>query len=498
MIMRSSAPWRLFCAALLLCVPWPLLAAPVAGGSTGSLTGNPAAHPASPSNPANPANPANSFNPGDPLNASDPSMKAALARLFEQADLVRSDPANPGHQPVQTLSLARFLEAVAASNLDLAAQRYNVLIARAQLAAARVSPNPVLSGATTHDISGKDQPTTYSAGVTELVEVGGKRTFRTEVAVQNLLAASATVDDFFRNLRGTAASAYVDAVTGQLTVQEKLRAYQSLNKLADLNQFRFSAGDLAQVDYNQARADALQARGDLYSSQSASSANLYTLLQLLGKPGAALPRTVGRLEIRAHRFDLNTLLAHAKDHRPDVVAARLAYKSSQSATRLARANRLPDVTGGVTYQNNQASNYYLDPTPQTSIPSTFPCRCRCRSSTAYRGEYLAALNTAAQAEKALRATELRAEVDVRGGLARYQAAIWSSSRSTRAARCNWPRRCCKPGCKATSRGTATLLDVLNAQRSDTDVHLAALNALSERAKALIAVEQAADLWDLDF
>ena len=496
MIMRSSALLWLGFTVLLLRGPWALEAAPAAGGAANPALGNPAANPTNPANSTNPANPANPFNPGDPLHAADPSIRAALARLTDQAQLAKADPANPAHAAVQTLTLAQFLHAVATSNLDLAAQRFNVRIAEAQLVAAHVSPNPTLSVATNRDTTDRDQATSYSAGVTELVEVGGKRRFRTDVAVQNLLAASATLEDFFRNLRGTAASAYVDAVTGQLTVQEKLRAYQSLNQLADLNQFRFSAGDLAEVDYNQARADALQARGDLFSSQSSSSANLYTLLQLLGKPGAALPRTVGRLEIHAHRFDLNALLARAKEHRPDVVAARLAYQSSQASTRLARANRLPDVTGGVTSQYSQAIRYYLDPAPSfnsinVSISVPLPL------FNSYRGEYLAALNTAAQAEKAWRSTELKAETDVRGGLARYQAAIAQLAQYDGGA-LQLAEKVLQARLQSYKQGNATLLDVLNAQRADTDVHLAALNALSERAKALIALEQAADLWDLDF
>ena len=493
---RRPALFCLLSAALLRRAAAPAPAAPPTGGTANPASGNPAANPASPANPTNPANPANPFNPGDPLNAANPSLKAALARLSDQADLARSDPANPGHERVQSLSLSRFLAAVAASNIDLAAQRYNVLIAQAQLAAARVSPNPTLSVGTNRDTTNRNQPTSYSAGLTELVEVGGKRTFRTEAAVQNLLAASATVDDFFRNLRATAASAYVDAVVGQLTVQEKLRAYQSLNQLADLNQFRFTAGDLAEVDYNQARADALQARGDLYSSQSSSNANLYTLVQLLGKPGAALPQTVGRLEIHPHRFDLNALLARAKERRPDVIAARRAYQSAQASTRLARANRLPDVTGGVTYQINQASNYYLDPTPSfnsVNLSLSVPLPL----FNTYRGEYLAALNTAAQAEKTLRSTELKAEVDVRGGLARYQAAIAQLAQYEGGA-LQLAEKVLQAKLQSYKQGNATLLDVLNAQRADTDVHLAALTARSERAKALIALEQAADLWDVDF
>jgi outer membrane protein, heavy metal efflux system len=47
------------------------------------------------------------------------------------------------------------------------------------------------------------------------------------------------------------------------------------------------------------------------------------------------------------------------------------------------------------------------------------------------------------------------------------------------------------------KGAATLLDVLVAQKADNDVHLAYIGALTERAKALVALEQAAAIWDLD-
>ena len=47
-------------------------------------------------------------------------------------------------------------------------------------------------------------------------------------------------------------------------------------------------------------------------------------------------------------------------------------------------------------------------------------------------------------------------------------------------------------------GSASRLDVLTAQKADSDVRLASVDALSERAKALIALEQAANIWDIDW
>jgi outer membrane protein TolC len=48
------------------------------------------------------------------------------------------------------------------------------------------------------------------------------------------------------------------------------------------------------------------------------------------------------------------------------------------------------------------------------------------------------------------------------------------------------------------RGSERPSDVLNAQRAESDVRLDYLNALDERAKALIGLEQVANVWNVDF
>jgi cobalt-zinc-cadmium efflux system outer membrane protein len=47
-------------------------------------------------------------------------------------------------------------------------------------------------------------------------------------------------------------------------------------------------------------------------------------------------------------------------------------------------------------------------------------------------------------------------------------------------------------------GAATLLDVLQAEKDDTDVRLNYIAALIERANALVALEQSAGFWDIKF
>jgi cobalt-zinc-cadmium efflux system outer membrane protein len=114
----------------------------------------------------------------------------------------------------------------------------------------------------------------------------------------------------------------------------------------------------------------------------------------------------------------------------------------------------------------------------------------------FRGEYLVAANTEFQSEKTLQSVELKAEVEVRQSFERFRLA------GQRAARyegtiLDLAAKVLDARLTAYKSGGASLLDVLTAQKADTDVRLAAIDALSERAKALVALEQAANIWDVD-
>jgi len=48
------------------------------------------------------------------------------------------------------------------------------------------------------------------------------------------------------------------------------------------------------------------------------------------------------------------------------------------------------------------------------------------------------------------------------------------------------------------RGDIPLLEVLEAQRTVNDVYLAYFDALADHAHSLVALEQAAGIWDIQF
>jgi len=114
----------------------------------------------------------------------------------------------------------------------------------------------------------------------------------------------------------------------------------------------------------------------------------------------------------------------------------------------------------------------------------------------YRGEYEAAVKTALQSETALKSVTLKAEVDVRTAFKRYELAE-ARLEQYQGAAIELARKVLEAKLVSYQKGGATLLDVLIAQKAKNDVHLAYINALTERAKALVALEQATAIWDLD-
>jgi cobalt-zinc-cadmium efflux system outer membrane protein len=194
-------------------------------------------------------------------------------------------------------------------------------------------------------------------------------------------------------------------------------------------------------------------------------------------------------------FNLQTVLTDALQRRPDVIAARHNLESAQASVRLARANRYPDVTLGLLLAHTTRSKNPINPSP-TFDAANFSLSVPLPLFNSYRGEYEAAVQTALQSETNLKSIMLKAEVDVRQSYQRYELAK-ARLGQYQGGGLELADKVLQAKLVSYQKGAATLLDVLSAQKADNDVHLAYISALTERAKALVALEQSAAIWDLE-
>ena len=179
-----------------------------------------------------------------------------------------------------------------------------------------------------------------------------------------------------------------------------------------------------------------------------------------------------------------------------MVSARQALEASRLGVKLAKANRIPDVDIGFGWQRSFASNNEIAPSPQfdllgLSVSVPIPV------FNTLRAELDMARFASEQAEKTWQSARLKAEVEIRQAYARYQLAVarWPNIRR---GRYGIPPQFWRQSSTATSAANTSLLEVLNAQREENNVYLAYYDTLTEYAKALVALEQAAGIWDLSF
>src|SRR5581483_2486348 len=226
----------------------------------------------------------------------------------------------------QALTWPMFIREVLASNLDFAAQRYNVDMAQADAEAARLLPNPSLSLSGDRDLTFHDryatgtdgqpallrQPENRSIGLDQTLEWPGKRHWRIKMADQTLRAAAATLQDFLRNLKLDAASAFADALLAQRTVEQLRAAAGFLAELDQAQQARFKAGDIGQPDLAQSQVEEQQFLNQLSKAEDDAEATRYALSTFLGRDRGRTDFVVsGELAQAPRDLDLAATLAEA-------------------------------------------------------------------------------------------------------------------------------------------------------------------------------------------
>ena len=400
------------------------------------------------------------------------------------------------HPIEQGMRLDAYLVLVGRSNLELASQRLSVPIADAQIAVARVFPEPVLSGGLAAiDISGKGAPTAWDIGLSQTIEIGGKRGARVDVATQQKSGAQADLDDFFRNLRANATNDFIDALHNRMVVERKSQTLANLERLVKVNDERLRAGDIGQVALIQSRVEAQRFHGEVLAAQGDAEVARLALGLRIGSPAEKQVDPIGDLRIPTRSFELQALLEQAHKLRPDLRSKGAALEAAKARLDLAHANRWEDLTlSGGFLRTLPGTGAFTQPAYNSlsaglSIPLPL--------ARIYRGELDAAQAGVTQAEYSLRQAQLVVETDVRQALARYDASV-QRVQVYRGGILADADKVAEATLYSYQHGSATLLEVLDSQRTVNEVYLAYFDALSDYAKALVAVETTSGLWDVRF
>ena len=242
-------------------------------------------------------------------------------------------------------------------NQALRAQRLTIDQSKAGEITASLKPNPVLSNLI--DTIPIFSPQTirlstqiYEETLSYTVERGGKREKRVAVAKDNTDVAAKTVTDNERQLRFQVVQDFISVLLAKsvlLLAQDDLANY---SQQLDLNKARLTAGDLAEADYIKLSLQKLQFEQDVSSAQLSLVQAKANLRQELGYQSVAENYDVtGTLAHNKHVVQLEDLEKQALANRPDLQAAHGGVTLANDTVALAFGNKVRDWTWGTDYTN---------------------------------------------------------------------------------------------------------------------------------------------------
>jgi cobalt-zinc-cadmium efflux system outer membrane protein len=411
-------------------------------------------------------------------------MFLALSAWTPEGKCEQPSPPQGNAQASSRLTLEDATRLALEYNRALRAQRLLIDQARANEITAALKPNPVFNNLNedfpifspkdfTLDNLRTNQEFTNS--VTYTIERGGKRLSRIQVAQDTTDVTVKTVADSERQLRFQVAQAFINVLLAKSNLEFANEDLKDFSQVVDINKQRMQAGDISEADYLKITLQQLQFEQDVSAARVAL---------VLGK--AALRQLVG-YDTVPEDFDLIGMLQHTKCNttqaelenqavrsRPDFLAAQSAVQLANDTVTLAYGDRARDLTVESEYKRAGTTN---------GVGFGFSIEIPIHDRN--QGEIARSKAAASQAIEAAEATRIGVLTDVRSSYAAYETSeeVTSLYESGYLSQATQSRETSN---YAYQRGAASLLDLLDAERSYRATQLAYRQAL---AAFMASVEQ---------
>lgn len=392
-------------------------------------------------------------------------------------------------QTVPAITLDQAIQQAIANNLDLAAARFGISVVEARQITARLRPNPVVSLSADHlDLLGTGYNTTNNAGPNEyawrtdfILERGGKRSARMELASAEKSVAELDFRDSTRRLIFDVESGFVDVQLAKESLSLAQDNLRSLNAIVKINTERVRTGDLAAVELERSRLAALQYNTAVRQAELQLRQAKTKLLLLLGRTDTTQDLDVsGPIRRDREAVSLDEVRRLADTQRPDLLAVRQTQVRNQADMRLQIAQGKVDYSTGVEYRRQQGIN-------GTGNSLGFFVTAPLPVFNRNQGEIIRAQRESAQAAAQIRALEARINSEVAGAWQQY-----STSRSLLEDIEQGMLTKAKDVRDTTEysyrRGEATLVEFLDAQRAFNDVTQSYNESRASYARSLYLID----------
>lgn len=388
-----------------------------------------------------------------------------------------------------TLTLDQAVGEALEKNLDLLATRYNLSIAEARIVTARLRPNPILSVGGDHlDILGTGYnadnaagPAEYSVRTDFIFERGRKRQNRIAVAESARSVAQLQLMNTIRGIVLDVQTAFVEVLLAKANVTLARENLQSFRNIVRINENRVKVGDLAEVELMRVQLAELQFENTVRQTELRVNTSKAKLQLLLGRTQADFDVT-GELRHDDAPIELSMLQAQAREHRPDMQALVRDQARSLAEVRLQLSQGVVDYTLGTEYRRQQGlagTGNALGLFFQTNLPVF----------NRNQGEIERARQEQRQIEARIRALSASVENEVDIAYQQYvtSRATLEKLETTMLAKARDVRQISQ---YSYTRGEATLVEFLDAQRAYNETIQTYNEARAEYARNLFQIDAA--------
>jgi outer membrane protein, heavy metal efflux system len=408
----------------------------------------------------------------------------AIGMLFLAAGGLAAQPAGA---PPDRVTIEQAVQEAVERNLNLLAERYNLSVADARIITAKLRPNPVFSAGLDyidfqHHFNNDNQggPTEYNLRTDFILERGGKRERRIEVARSAREVAQLQLLNTTRALVLDVQNAFVDVQQAKDNLALAGENLTSFRSIVEVNATRVRAGDLAKVELVRTQVAALQFQSAARLAESKLKVAGNRLQSLMGRTAPAPSfDVVGALRRDTDPVVLETLSTRASEMRPDLLALRQDQARSQAEVRSQLAQGKMDFTVGTEFHrqfyngNANALGFFF----QTPLPLF----------NKNQGEIERARQEQEQILARIRAAQADVQNEVRNAWVQYTTSrgllesiehdLLDQARDVRTTM-EYSYR----------RGEASLVEFLDAQRAFNDARQSANDARADFARSLYTID----------
>lgn len=249
------------------------------------------------------------------------------------------------------LTLQSTLELFRQQNLQLVAERFHVEASRADIITAGLFPNPQLSmnGTFIDPRSPQLAGSQLTARLDFLIETAGKRRLRREGAEAGTRAAEQRFFDVTRQLVMEVKEAFYEILLAQEHLNLAEENLKRFDEILRVNTIRFKRGGIPEVELIKTRLQKLDFENDVIAATLETQNAKNRLRGLLTLFPSQEIEIIGSLGERPEIPSLETLQEKALRHRPDLLSQQEQVRQNEIQLKLTRAQRIPDVTVGAEY-----------------------------------------------------------------------------------------------------------------------------------------------------